>query len=292
MECSGAHAARNLGIELVLPRGALVLVGENAAPWTIEEGKVFRRKDFYMIRTFYFPISDFEPNVELLRRYKDEYRVLVDGEFGLSDLAGEFRPVRQGRADQARAGAGLSDHGLDLDPQPRQALRQFHRHSRSQSGDRGPRVRRVRRPVRLRQVDPAADHRRPRADLVGRSLHRRQARQRRPGGAARHRDGVPGLCALSAHARLRQHVVCAGAARNAEGRDRRAGEARRRAAAYRALSRPQAEGTVRRPAPARRDGPRDRAQSQRRSCSTSRCPTSTPSCAGRCAPRSRRCRSS
>ena len=108
MECSGAHAARNLGIELVLPRGALVLVGENAAPWTIEEGKVFRRKDFYMIRTFYFPIADFEPNIALLRRYKDEYRVLVDGEFGLLELAGEFRALRRRRADQARAGAGLT----------------------------------------------------------------------------------------------------------------------------------------------------------------------------------------
>jgi threonine dehydrogenase-like Zn-dependent dehydrogenase len=89
-ECSGAHAARNLGIEVVLPRGALVLVGENAAPWTIEEGKVFRRKDFYMIRTFYFPIDDFAPNIELLRRYKDEYRVLVDGEFGLPELPRNF----------------------------------------------------------------------------------------------------------------------------------------------------------------------------------------------------------
>jgi threonine dehydrogenase-like Zn-dependent dehydrogenase len=96
MECSGAHAARNLGIELVLPRGALVLVGENAAPWTIEEGKVFRRKDFYMIRTFYFPIADFEPNVALLRRYKDEYRVLVDGEFGLSSLPENFARFAKG----------------------------------------------------------------------------------------------------------------------------------------------------------------------------------------------------
>ena len=95
MECSGAHAARNLGIEVVLPRGALVLIGENAAPWTIEEGKVFRRKDFYMIRTFYFPIGDFEPNIALLRRYKDEYRVLVDGEFGLRDAAAEFCAVRR-----------------------------------------------------------------------------------------------------------------------------------------------------------------------------------------------------
>jgi threonine dehydrogenase-like Zn-dependent dehydrogenase len=90
LECSGAHAARNLGIEVVLPRGALVLVGENAAPWTIEEGKVFRRKDFYMIRTFYFPIGDFEPNIALLRRFTDEYRILVDGEFGLAALPEKF----------------------------------------------------------------------------------------------------------------------------------------------------------------------------------------------------------
>ncbi|WP_298871443.1 zinc-binding dehydrogenase [uncultured Bradyrhizobium sp.] len=96
MECSGAHAARNLGIELVLPRGALVLIGENAAPWTIEEGKVFRRKDFYMIRTFYFPFQDFEPNVELLRKYKDEYRVLVDGEFGLATLPENFARFAKG----------------------------------------------------------------------------------------------------------------------------------------------------------------------------------------------------
>jgi threonine dehydrogenase-like Zn-dependent dehydrogenase len=97
MECSGAHAARNLGIELVLPRGALVLVGENAAPWTIEEGKVFRRKDFYMIRTFYFPIADLEPNIALLRRYKDEYRVMVDGEFGLRELPENFARFAQGQ---------------------------------------------------------------------------------------------------------------------------------------------------------------------------------------------------
>ncbi len=96
VECSGAHAARNLGIELVLPRGALVLVGENAAPWTIEESKVFRRKDFYMIRTFYFPIADFEPNIALLRRYKDEYRVLVDGEFGLAGLPHNFARFARG----------------------------------------------------------------------------------------------------------------------------------------------------------------------------------------------------
>ncbi len=97
VECSGAHAARNLGIEVVLPRGAVVLVGENAAPWTIEEGKVFRRKDFYMIRTFYFPIGDFEPNIALLRRHKDEYGALVDGEFGLRELPQNFARFAEGK---------------------------------------------------------------------------------------------------------------------------------------------------------------------------------------------------
>lgn len=97
VECSGAHAARNFGIEAVLPRGALVLVGENAAPWTIEEGPVFRRKDFYMIRTFYFPIGDFAGNVELLRARKDDYRRLVDDVFGLSELPAKFATFASGK---------------------------------------------------------------------------------------------------------------------------------------------------------------------------------------------------
>ena len=90
IECSGAHPARNLAIELVLPKGIIVLVGENAAPWTITEDKIFRRKDFAMLRTFYFPKSDFVPNVELLRANKEGYRRLVDDAFGLDALPDKF----------------------------------------------------------------------------------------------------------------------------------------------------------------------------------------------------------
>ncbi|ARP91519.1 alcohol dehydrogenase [Bordetella genomosp. 9] len=93
VECSGAHAARSRGMEIVLPRGVLILIGENDNPWPVQENKAIRRKDFYMVRTFYFPVSDFPLNVELLRKEKARYRQLVDAQFGierLPDMFGRF----------------------------------------------------------------------------------------------------------------------------------------------------------------------------------------------------------
>ncbi len=90
VECSGAHAARSLGMEIVLPRGVLILVGENDEPWPVQETIATRRKDFYMVRTFYFPKSDFPLNVELLRKEKARYRRIVDAQFGLDALPEMF----------------------------------------------------------------------------------------------------------------------------------------------------------------------------------------------------------
>lgn len=90
VESSGAHAARNQGLEVVLPKGVVLLLGENDAPWTIEEKKPIRRKDFWMLRSFYFPKADFAENVELLRRYRDRYARLVDAKFGLDALPEMF----------------------------------------------------------------------------------------------------------------------------------------------------------------------------------------------------------
>lgn len=96
LECSGAHAARSLGMEIVAPRGALVLVGENDSPWPVQENKATRRKDFHMVRTFYFPKGDFAANVDLLRREKDRYRRLVDVRFGLDRLPAMFERFAAG----------------------------------------------------------------------------------------------------------------------------------------------------------------------------------------------------
>ena len=98
VECSGAHPARNHAIAQILPKGVIVLVGENAAPWTITEDKVFRRKDFSLLRTFYFPKGDFDANVELLRANRARYARLVDDAFPLAALPEKFAAFAQGRS--------------------------------------------------------------------------------------------------------------------------------------------------------------------------------------------------
>lgn len=90
IESSGAHAARNQALEIVWPRGVVLLIGENDAPWTIEETKPIRRKDFYMVRSFYFPKSDLAANIALLRARRGDYRRFVDRRFGLDDFAEVF----------------------------------------------------------------------------------------------------------------------------------------------------------------------------------------------------------
>ncbi len=90
VESSGAHAARNQGLTIVWPRGVVLLLGENDAPWTIEETKPIRRKDFYMVRSFYFPKHDFSDNVALLRTRASDYRQLVDRRFTLDEFADTF----------------------------------------------------------------------------------------------------------------------------------------------------------------------------------------------------------
>ena len=68
----------------------LLLLGENDQPWTIEETKPVRRKDFYMVRSFYFPKADFAANLALLRARRADYRRLVDQTFGLDRFAEVF----------------------------------------------------------------------------------------------------------------------------------------------------------------------------------------------------------
>jgi len=92
IEASGKDPARQLGLEVVAPMGAMLQLGE-ADAWAVTEHKPIRRKDFFIIRSFYFPIADHDANIALLRCDMAAYARLVDaraGLDGLETLFGEF----------------------------------------------------------------------------------------------------------------------------------------------------------------------------------------------------------
>ncbi len=90
LETSGSLAARDQGLEVVAAQGVMLWIGENDAPWTLHETKPVRRKDFFLVRSFYFPKADHAANIELLRRHAQRYRRLVDHTFELDAMPVEF----------------------------------------------------------------------------------------------------------------------------------------------------------------------------------------------------------
>jgi L-iditol 2-dehydrogenase len=95
LECSGKDAARQLALEAVAPLGVVLQLGESDA-WQVTETKPIRRKDFFLLRSFYFPIDDFEANVELLRTHRAACERLVDARVPLAGLETLFAQFARG----------------------------------------------------------------------------------------------------------------------------------------------------------------------------------------------------
>ncbi len=95
LECSGKDASRQTALESVRAHGAVVQLGESDA-WHVQETKAIRRKDFYYIRSFYFPISDYLENIEILRKARARFERLVDAQVPLNDLSGLFAQFAAG----------------------------------------------------------------------------------------------------------------------------------------------------------------------------------------------------
>ncbi len=96
IEASGKDPARQLALEAVGPEGAIVQIGESEA-WAIQETRSIRLKDFFLIRSFYFPISDYADNLEILRRRRDAFARLVDAQAPLDGLPALFVDFAAGR---------------------------------------------------------------------------------------------------------------------------------------------------------------------------------------------------
>lgn len=95
IEASGKDAGRQLALEAVAPGGAVVQLGE-ADVWKLNETRSIRRKDFFLIRSFYFPLSDYAQNIELLRADREDYMRLVDATAELNELEALFGAFARG----------------------------------------------------------------------------------------------------------------------------------------------------------------------------------------------------
>ncbi|MBL8701001.1 MAG: alcohol dehydrogenase catalytic domain-containing protein [Alphaproteobacteria bacterium] len=96
VEATGKDAARQAALEAVKPRGAVIQLGESDA-WAISETRRIRLKDFYYIRSFYFPLNEFDDNVAMLRADLAEYRRFVDARVPLAGLETLFAEFAAGR---------------------------------------------------------------------------------------------------------------------------------------------------------------------------------------------------
>lgn len=95
VEATGKDAARQVALEAVGSEGAIVQLGESDA-WAVTETQSIRRKDFFLLRSFYFPIGDYEANLELLRADRDSYERLVDDAADLDDFGTLFAAFARG----------------------------------------------------------------------------------------------------------------------------------------------------------------------------------------------------
>jgi threonine dehydrogenase-like Zn-dependent dehydrogenase len=95
IEASGKDAARQTALDRVAPRGCVVQLGE-ADRWSIEETRPIRRKDFFLIRSFYFARPEWEANIDLFRADRASYERLIDAQTDLSGLPGLFQEFARG----------------------------------------------------------------------------------------------------------------------------------------------------------------------------------------------------
>jgi L-iditol 2-dehydrogenase len=96
VEATGKDAARQIALEAVGAEGAILQLGESDT-WAIAETRSIRLKDFFLVRSFYFPIGAHAANLELFRADRAKYERLIDATADLDGLGELFQSFAQGQ---------------------------------------------------------------------------------------------------------------------------------------------------------------------------------------------------
>jgi L-iditol 2-dehydrogenase len=96
IEASGSTPGRQTALEATAPGGACIFLGESTDKWEIVENREVKLKDFFLIRSFYFPIGEYAENERMLVAHQDSFRRLVDAEAPLEGFPELFAAFYRG----------------------------------------------------------------------------------------------------------------------------------------------------------------------------------------------------
>jgi threonine dehydrogenase-like Zn-dependent dehydrogenase len=97
IEASGSAPGRKTGIYAAEPGGAFVVLGESNDPFVVQPTPALRRKDVYVIRSFYFALNEVEANIELYRNHQGAFQRLVSQIVSSGELEATFAEFCQGK---------------------------------------------------------------------------------------------------------------------------------------------------------------------------------------------------
>lgn len=96
VEASGLGQVRTEALLRTASGGCCIFFGESSSPFILEPSVKLRRKDFYVLRSFYFPISDLEHNIKILLDQQELFSRMVDKVVPLEELEPTFRRFAHG----------------------------------------------------------------------------------------------------------------------------------------------------------------------------------------------------
>jgi threonine dehydrogenase-like Zn-dependent dehydrogenase len=95
-------------VRMVAPQGRVVMLGENWEKWPFEPTGETMLKDYSLIRSWYFPISEHTENQQMMLEGKVDPGQLISHTFPLERLAEAFRLFWSGRTRKVLCGSGPS----------------------------------------------------------------------------------------------------------------------------------------------------------------------------------------
>ena len=91
VEAVGSQPTLMQAVRTIAPGGRVIMLGEIWQEWSFEPSAETMLKDYHLIRSWYFPISEYNENIQMLLDNKVDPQKLISHVFPLEELSEAFR---------------------------------------------------------------------------------------------------------------------------------------------------------------------------------------------------------